>query len=160
MRQAFRKTHKVHRCYETANVLLVPCLLVKYVRGIFCFTFYQKLFLYVCSHFSLRRQILRRRQIEENPFLHNYPEFFFLDPPSLRHMVTFNISTVTQSFSVGYFELGFNCGLMDGDDDSFIVNSTDITVILQDGRDLNGTSLLILTNPPHLGRLLVLLHLV
>jgi hypothetical protein len=79
-------------------------------------------------------QLLRRRQIEGNPFLHNYPEFFFLDPQSLRHMVTFNVSTVTRSFSVGYFELGFNCGLMDGDDDSFIVNSTDVTVILQDDK--------------------------
>ena len=80
------------------------------------------------------RLIRFRRQLEGDPFLDDYPEYFVFDPPSLRHMVTFNVSNVTSSFSVGNRELNFNCGLMDGDDDSRIVNSTAVTVTLQDGK--------------------------
>ena len=47
--------------------------------------------------------------------------------------MTFNVSIVSQAFSVYGSILEFHCGFMDGDDDDNIVNSTLVSVLLQDG---------------------------
>ena len=66
-------------------------------------------------------------------FLHRYPQYFTFKPPVLGHTVVFNVSQVMQAFAIRLSVLSFNCGFMDGDDDTNIVNSSAVSVMVQEG---------------------------
>ncbi|CAI8001172.1 hypothetical protein GBAR_LOCUS3127, partial [Geodia barretti] len=70
-------------------------------------------------------------EADNEPLLHEYPQYFFFHPPSLRHTVTFNVETVTRSFLVTS-SLHFNCGLVDANNDRNILSSRDITLYVQE----------------------------
>ena len=76
-----------------------------------------------------------RRQLQSNILLHDYPQYFLFNPPSLRFIVNFNVSAVTLDFPV-YSDLQFNCGFMDGEDDRTVVNGVDVSLLLQSGKVL------------------------
>ena len=72
-------------------------------------------------------------EADNEPLLHEYPQYFFFHPPSLRYTVTFNVETVTRSFLVTS-GLHFNCGLVDANNDRNILSSRDITLYVQEGK--------------------------
>lgn len=85
------------------------------------------------SHLLL---ILLTFRSEETYFLHHFSSIFYFTPQHLNHAVTFNVSQVLESFEITELNMHLDCGFMDGDNDSHIVNATSISVIVQEGMEI------------------------